>query len=83
MKNTANTQLALIQHGYGILAIVDTNSIADLTVAAAANGVETFEYELGYDRPYTYQEIENLPRQSSDRYGLIYVESDATVIAQY
>lgn len=88
MENTANAQLALIQHGYGILAIVDNNSFADLTSEAKSNDVEMMDYELDTKRPYTQEEIENLPFNPANFIGNIadgelYVTNDTELISEY
>lgn len=87
MENT-NAQLALIQNGFGILAIVDTNSFADLTSEAKSNDVEMMDYELDVKRPYTQEEIENLPFNPANFIeniadGELYVTNDADLISNY
>lgn len=88
MENSVTNKLALIQNGYGILAIVENNSFETLTAEAKSNGVELMDYELGTKRAYTQEEIEDLPFNPANFIeniadGELYVTTDEELISMY
>jgi hypothetical protein len=88
MEITTTTRTALIQHGYGMLAIVMGNSYDELALQAKSNYVDFYDAELDCKRPYTAEELSDLPFNPANFIeniadGELYVTTHEELISQY